>query len=135
MLSRCCGGSPLRLRGLGVFAVNLLWPGVGGAENRQGAKGAKEEECRKISRLRHGAQGAPAATLLPQWLSGYSFLFPDARDLERARQVAPRGAAPIAIAYDPQDSGARRPQDAGSIGQVFEPARSRCRRTVVRGQA
>jgi len=52
-------------------------------------------------------QGAPAGALLPQWLSGYAFLFPDARDLERARLVAPRGAAPVTISYDPQDPNTR----------------------------
>lgn len=48
-------------------------------------------------------QGASTAALLPQWLSGYAFLFADTRDLERARQIAPRVSAPVTIAYDPQD--------------------------------
>jgi peptide/nickel transport system substrate-binding protein len=51
-------------------------------------------------------QGAAAGALLPQWLSGYEFLFPDSRDLERARRLA-RGAPPVTIAYDPQDAMAR----------------------------
>ena len=33
-------------------------------------------------------QGASTGALLPQWLSGYAFLFDGARDLERARQMA-----------------------------------------------
>lgn len=49
-------------------------------------------------------QGVAAASLLPQWLSGYAFLFPDARDLARARQQAAPAAAPLTIAYDPQDA-------------------------------
>jgi ABC-type transport system substrate-binding protein len=32
-------------------------------------------------------QGEPTGALLPQWLSGYAFLFPAARDVERARQL------------------------------------------------
>jgi ABC-type transport system substrate-binding protein len=51
-------------------------------------------------------QGVPAGAILPQWLSGYAFLFPAARDLDRARQLA-RGAAPIALAYDTADPTAR----------------------------
>jgi peptide/nickel transport system substrate-binding protein len=48
-------------------------------------------------------QGEPAGAILPNWLSGYAFLFPAARDLERARQLA-AGAAPVTIAYDPADA-------------------------------
>jgi peptide/nickel transport system substrate-binding protein len=51
-------------------------------------------------------QGSPAAGILPQWLSGYAFLFSSARDLDRARQLA-RGAAPVTLAYDPADATAR----------------------------
>jgi peptide/nickel transport system substrate-binding protein len=31
--------------------------------------------------------GEPAATILPNWLTGYAFLFPTAVDLQRARQI------------------------------------------------
>jgi peptide/nickel transport system substrate-binding protein len=48
-------------------------------------------------------QGQATAALLPQWLSGYAFLFPDARDLERARSLA-RNPAPILAGYDALDS-------------------------------
>jgi peptide/nickel transport system substrate-binding protein len=51
-------------------------------------------------------QGVPAGAILPEWLSGYAFLFSAARDLDRARQLA-RGAAPIQLAYDPADATAR----------------------------
>jgi len=50
-------------------------------------------------------QGVPAGSILPQWLSGYAFLFPSARDLDRARQLA--SAAPVTIGYDPADATAR----------------------------
>jgi peptide/nickel transport system substrate-binding protein len=48
-------------------------------------------------------QGEPSAALLPRWLSGYSFLFPAARNLARAKQLA-ASAAPLAFAYDRQDA-------------------------------
>lgn len=41
-------------------------------------------------------QGEISGALLPQWLSGYAFLFPAAADLGRARQLA-RGARPITL--------------------------------------
>jgi peptide/nickel transport system substrate-binding protein len=48
-------------------------------------------------------QGEVSAALLPQWLSGYSFVFPVARDLARARQLA-AGARPLTLGYDPSDA-------------------------------
>ncbi len=51
-------------------------------------------------------QGIPTGAILPQWLSGYAFLFPAIRDIDRARQLA-RVAAPITLAYNPTDATAR----------------------------
>jgi ABC-type transport system substrate-binding protein len=51
-------------------------------------------------------QGIPTGAILPQWLSGYGFLFPTTRDLDRARQLA-RGAAPITLTYNLADTTAR----------------------------
>lgn len=51
-------------------------------------------------------QGEISAALLPQWLSGYSFVFPVGRDVARARQMA-AGTAPVVIGYDRFDSMAR----------------------------
>lgn len=48
-------------------------------------------------------QGEPSAALLPRWLSGYSFLFPAARNIAQAKQLA-ASAAPLAFAYDRQDA-------------------------------
>jgi len=48
-------------------------------------------------------QGEPSAALLPRWLSGYSFLFPAARNIARAKQLA-ASTAPLAFAYDRQDA-------------------------------
>ena len=50
-------------------------------------------------------QGVPAGSILPQWLSGYAFLFPAARDLEKARRLAT--AAPVTLGYDAGDLTAR----------------------------
>jgi len=50
-------------------------------------------------------QGEVAGGLLPQWVSGYAFLFPTAVDLTTARQLRNQVAAfaPLTLAYDPAD--------------------------------
>lgn len=48
-------------------------------------------------------EGEISAALLPQWLSGYSFVFRAARDVPRARQLA-TGAAAITLAYERSDT-------------------------------
>ncbi|HYX71103.1 MAG TPA: ABC transporter substrate-binding protein [Terriglobales bacterium] len=50
-------------------------------------------------------QGEPAASLLPQWMSGYAFLFPVTPDLARARQLRGELSAslPLSLAYDSAD--------------------------------
>ncbi len=53
-------------------------------------------------------RGQPAFGLLPQWLSGYAFLFQSGTDLARARQLAGSvRAAPLTLTYSPADSFAR----------------------------
>ncbi len=53
-------------------------------------------------------QGEVSSALLPQWLSGYSFVFPVARDLARARQLSTSapgvGTPAIGIGYDRNDA-------------------------------
>jgi peptide/nickel transport system substrate-binding protein len=51
-------------------------------------------------------QGEVSAALLPQWLSGYSFVFPAARDLARARQLG-AGAPMLTVGYERGDALAR----------------------------
>jgi peptide/nickel transport system substrate-binding protein len=49
-------------------------------------------------------QGEVTAALLPQWLSGYAFVFPTAPDLPRARVLAnslPPAARVLTLSYDP----------------------------------
>ncbi len=48
-------------------------------------------------------QGAVAGGILPQWMSGYAFLFPVSRDPARSKELAPYASAPLSIAYDPAD--------------------------------
>jgi peptide/nickel transport system substrate-binding protein len=53
--------------------------------------------------------GEPAGALLPNWMSGYAFLFPSAVDLQRARQTrgeVPQGPA-WTLGYDASDPLAR----------------------------
>lgn len=52
--------------------------------------------------------GEPSAALLPQWMSGYAFLFPAAADLGRARQLRALLPAPTwTLSYDSTDPLAR----------------------------
>jgi peptide/nickel transport system substrate-binding protein len=48
-------------------------------------------------------QGAASSALLPQWLSGYSFVFETARNVARARQLVPPQTA-LAFSYDAKDA-------------------------------
>jgi peptide/nickel transport system substrate-binding protein len=74
--------------------------------------------------------GEPAGTFLPNWLTGYAFLFPTAVDLERARQIrsGAGGAQAWTLAADASDQLSRviaarivlNARDAGVI--LLEPA-------------
>lgn len=53
-------------------------------------------------------RGEPAFGLLPQWLSGYEFLFQSAPDVARARQLVSQSKLnPLALSYAGNDSFAR----------------------------
>jgi peptide/nickel transport system substrate-binding protein len=52
-------------------------------------------------------QGQPTNALLPQWLSGYAFLFDKPRDVAHARQLATSSPS-FTFAYDRQDATLRR---------------------------
>jgi peptide/nickel transport system substrate-binding protein len=74
-------------------------------------------------------KGAPASGLLPQWLTGYEFLFPGAQDRSRARKLASSAVlpgAPITLAYDFSDPVAklvaeRVALDAREVGITLRP--------------
>jgi hypothetical protein len=87
-------------------------------------------------------RGVAAASLLPDWMTGYGFLFPVTRDLTRARlMLAGVQPAPMVLSYDPADPLARivadrvalNARDAGINIQVrVEPAAQlRMRRWIV----
>ncbi len=59
-----------------------------------------------IRRVLLKGHGDISGSLLPQWLSGYSFLFDGKRDVARARQLA-AGSPPLTFAYDRQDAALR----------------------------
>ena len=61
-----------------------------------------------ISNVLLQKRGTAASGLLPQWLTGYEFLFPGNTDLQRARELRADAAAyvvitPIMLAYDAAD--------------------------------
>ena len=71
-------------------------------------------------------QGDISGGLLPEWLTGYAFLFPAERNLARARELA-ANTPPLAFAYDAQ-SPLLRPiaeriiLNAGEAGLTLRPA-------------
>jgi peptide/nickel transport system substrate-binding protein len=81
-------------------------------------------------------RGIPAGSLLPDWITGYSFLFSSARDVTRARTlVAAMRLAPMVLSYDPADPIARivadrvalNARDAGITIQVRPDAAAQLR--------
>jgi peptide/nickel transport system substrate-binding protein len=81
-----------------------------------------------IRRVLLKGHGNISGALLPQWLSGYSFLFDGKRDVARARQLA-TGSAPLTFAYDRQDAvlrsiGERISVNAMEAGIIMRPANS-----------
>jgi peptide/nickel transport system substrate-binding protein len=80
-------------------------------------------------------QGGSTGALLPEWLTGYAFLFPLTRDLEGARHLLAAIGKPaprLSLAYDPADPLARpiaerialNARDAGIIIQVLPGGKS-----------
>ncbi len=84
-----------------------------------------------ISNVLLQRRGASASGLLPQWLTGYEFLFPGNTDLQHARELRADAAAyvvitPIMLAYDAADPLAklvaeRIAVDAREAGIVVQP--------------
>ena len=48
--------------------------------------------------------GEPTGALLPQWISGYAFLFPIFPDVDRARQLRPELSGSLTLTYDSNDA-------------------------------
>ncbi len=84
-----------------------------------------------ISNVLLQRRGIPASGLLPQWLTGYEFMFPAATDPQRARDMRADAAAyvvitPIMLAYDAADPllklvAERIAVDAREAGIVVQP--------------
>jgi len=81
--------------------------------------------------------GAVAASIFPQWLSGYTFLFPALMNLDRARQLTGEiGAAPaLKMGYDPSDTLARETAERVAVNarEVDIPIIPAIRRTIPSG--
>ena len=100
-------GRRLRQKGLAISATPPLETLALVFENSRVPDATKEALALSIDRATINnvllqKQGEPSAALLPRWLSGYSFLFPAARNLARAKQLAV-SSQPLAFAYDRQD--------------------------------
>jgi peptide/nickel transport system substrate-binding protein len=88
------------------------WMALVFSHDSQSAEDGKSREALALSidresmnrALLQGA-GEPAGTLLPNWLTGYAFLFPAAVDLQRARQIRgnPRVGPAWSLASDASD--------------------------------
>jgi ABC-type transport system substrate-binding protein len=84
-----------------------------------------------ISNFNMQKKAVPANGLLPQWLTGYEFLFPGGTDLERAKELRAEAASlvivpPITLAYDFADPvsklvAERVAVDAREAGVVVQP--------------
>ncbi len=84
-----------------------------------------------ISNVLLQRRGTPASGLLPQWLTGYEFMFPATTDVQRARELRSDAAAyvvisPIMLAYDATDPllklvAERIAVDAREAGIVVQP--------------
>lgn len=81
-----------------------------------------------ISNVLLQRKAAPATALLPQWLTGYEFMFPDKADLEQARKLRAEvgTVSAVSLAYDFADPvskmvAERIAVDAHEAGIVVQP--------------
>ncbi len=96
-----------------LFALqfDLARPAVQDARLREAISAAVDRAS--IADVVLQRQGVPAGGLLPNWLSGYAFLFPTPLDLARTRELLTAigrkvsRAAPLVLVYDSGDDEAR----------------------------
>jgi hypothetical protein len=123
---RLVSSAPLELVAL-VFS-----PGGAGGDSDDGARVREaislSADRAAIFNVLLGRQGEPTAALLPNWLTGYGFLFDPSQNVTRARQLAIEAgrARPIALSYDAHDPLAksvaeRVALDARAAGLVVTP--------------
>jgi peptide/nickel transport system substrate-binding protein len=85
-----------------IEVLSLVFDGVPAAPDAEQEAVALSIDRSAIQTVLLQRQGQISGSLLPQWLSGYGFVFPVARDLARARQLG-AGLPAIAIGYDKND--------------------------------
>jgi len=89
-----------------VLAFDQRRPAVQDARLRQAIAAAIDRTA--IANVVLQRQATPAGALLPEWISGYAFLFPAGpQPLPRLSDVAVKPAAPLVLVYDSQDAEAR----------------------------
>lgn len=89
-----------------------------------------------MQRVMLDKQGEVSGALLPQWISGYAFLFSTARDVERAKNLAPPGTT-LSVCEDARDRVLRSLADRIAVdvspaGITLRPATSGCDARLVR---
>ena len=104
-LRRVLGGTGFSLSSIWssapVTLIALVFPG-GDARLREALAFSIDRAAMHTVLLQK--QGEVSAALLPQWISGYAFVFPTAPDLPRARALAnalPPAARALTLTYDP----------------------------------
>jgi MarR-like DNA-binding transcriptional regulator SgrR of sgrS sRNA len=89
-----------------VLAFDQRRPAVQDARLRQAIAAAIDRAA--IANVVLQRQATPSGALLPEWISGYAFLFPAGpQPLPRLSNVAVKPAAPLVLVYDSQDAEAR----------------------------
>jgi peptide/nickel transport system substrate-binding protein len=120
-----------------LLAIVFLQPDAGGKPGKKLVDARVREALglainrAAISNVLFQRRGIPASGLLPQWLTGYEFMFGGAQNLDRAKELRADAAAfivisPIALAYDFSDPLAklvaeRIAVDAREAGIVVQP--------------
>jgi peptide/nickel transport system substrate-binding protein len=120
-----------------LLAIVFLQPDTGGRPGKKPVDPRVREALglainrAAISNVLFQRRGTPASGLLPQWLTGYEFMFGGAPNLNRAKELRADAAAfvvisPIALAYDFSDPLAklvaeRIAVDAREAGIVVQP--------------
>ncbi|MGB6430395.1 MAG: ABC transporter substrate-binding protein, partial [Candidatus Acidiferrales bacterium] len=89
-----------------VLAFDPLRPAVQDARLREAVAAAIDRDA--IASVVLQRQAVPAGALLPEWISGYAFLFPAGPQApEKSSDVAVKPPAPLVLVYDSQDADAR----------------------------
>ncbi|MBV9085538.1 MAG: hypothetical protein JOZ62_22920 [Acidobacteriaceae bacterium] len=89
-----------------------------------------------MQRVMLDKQGEVSGALLPQWISGYAFLFSTARDVTLAKSLAPRGTT-VSLCVDVRDRllrslADRIAVDISQTGMTIRPATGGCEARLIR---